>query len=153
MITKEYILQCSQAKQIQEMWKLKARDYIYQKKNKQIYLITNIERKIVFYINIKDGEESWCHEDNFKQYFIYLLTQEQLWEKIKEIYFTENTELMIRNDLKRDIYSVSIYTEIDDNIHTENSEGKIVKECLLKLIMKEYCKSWTGKKWAKSNEK
>ena len=60
---------------------------------------------------------------------------------------------MIRNDLKRDIYSVSIYTEIDDNIHTENSEGRIVKECLLKLMMKEYCKSWTGEKWVKSNEK
>jgi hypothetical protein len=50
------------------------------------------------------------------------------------------------------MYSASIYAEIDDNIHTESVEGKTVKECLLKLIMKEYCKTWQGEKWVKTNE-
>jgi len=131
LITDNYVKQCEQAEEIQEAWKPKLGDWFYSKKIDDAVIIlgfTKESRKIV-----DEG--------------IYLPTLEQLWEKIKEIYFTENTELMIRNDLKRDIYSASIYTEIDDNINTENVEGKTVKECLLKLIMKEYCKIWTGEKW------
>lgn len=128
MITKNFINQCEQAEEIQKAWKPKTRDLIQRKqtvlKNKQIYLITNIDREIVFYINIKDGEESWCHKDNFKDEFLYLPTLEQLFEMIQK--YKRNEAFFF--DFKLDM-----------------------KESLLKEIMKEkYNKIWTGEKWVKA---
>jgi len=77
---------------------------------------------------------------------------EQLWKIIKEQHFTENeadmiTDLTITNDLKKGIYRVSTYADIDDIIYTRKVEGETLKECFLKLIMIEYSKVWTGEKW------
>ena len=140
MITKNFIKQCGGAEEIQKGWKpIDGDKFIYEGDSSQ-----------EIFIYKKESNEPSI--DVLHKILIWLPTQEQLWEKIKEIYFTENSELMIRNDLRRDMYFASIYTEIDDNIHTEDSEGRTVKECLLKLIMKEYCKIWTGEKWVVANE-
>jgi hypothetical protein len=139
MITKNYIKQCEQAEEIQKAWKPKTRDLIQRRqtvlKNKQIYLITNIDREIVFYINIKDGEESWCHKDNFKDEFLYIPTQEQLQEMI---------------DLSgwHNILVALIYWYQDANIKEKDINS--LNELWLAFVMHEkYNKIWTGKKWVK----
>ena len=138
MITKNYIKMCEQAEEIQREWKPKQFDCYYSKALKHKFIIDTLDQ-----INIIEK-----YIDNYT----WLLTQEQLWKEILELHFTENTELTIRNgsDLKPDIFQVSTYTEIDDNIISENVRGNTIKECFLKLLMKEYCKVWTGEKWVKA---
>jgi len=157
MITDNYIKMCEQAEEIQKAWEPKAGDYTQLKNNRQIYLISSVEKskdkkKVVFYTNIINGNDSWCYLEFFKDNFIYLPTLEQLWKEVEEQHFTENTDLTIGNNLKTDMYYVSTYTDIDDNIYTRKAEGKTLKECLLKLIMIEHCKAWTGEKWVKADD-
>ena len=131
MITELFIKQCEQAEEIQEEWKPAVNHWCYEIRTKRIHIFTVADAML----------------DNPKIYFKWLPTLEQLWEEIEKEHFTEGTDLTISNNLKTDMYSVNIYTEIDDSIYTRKSEGKTLKECLLKLIMIEYNKYWTGKKW------
>jgi len=165
MITKNYIEMAEQAEEIQKAWKPKAGDYIYLKKNKQIYLISSVEKayvgavKVIFYTNIKNGNDSWCYENKFKDYFIYIPTQEQLLEGI----MNSDCYALKISDTKycqNENFGIKIFKQFGHyNIMLENSPSEFaynwitwkedsLNECLLDVYMfRLYYKYWHNEKW------
>jgi len=132
IITKNYISMCEQTKQLQKKWKPKAGDYVQLIKNKQIYLVSSVEKskdkkKVVFYTNIINGNDSWCYLEFFKNNFIWLPTQEQLWDML------EGTVLKKLDNFIANL-TITVY--------------ETVQEYLLNHVMEHnYGKMWLNKKW------
>ena len=142
---------CEQTKQLQKKWKPKAGDYVQLIKNKQIYLVSSVEKskdkkKVVFYTNIINGNDSWCYLEFFKDNFVYLPTQEQLQEMVKDILFLIQGSFI-------DLYMSASTGHRDSHIICR--KAKSMNELWLMCVMHEkYQKIWTGEIWeeVKTNE-
>jgi len=125
MITENYIKMCEKAEEIQKEWK------------KKRYDIITYNKKI-----------SRCNDTSYweiRKDLIYLPTQEQLQEMIKENYLAEFGMVF------------KLWNWIDKGIHhgTMNFNIKEITltELWLAFVMHEkWNKFWTGEKWVKGNE-
>ena len=142
MITDNYIKikMCEQAEEIQKDWKPKAGDYVQLNKNKQIYLVSSVEKskdkkKVVFYTNIINGNDSWCYLEFFKDNFVYLPTQEQLQEMSGIPWW--------RFDKRCDGVRCCLLEDPLNNIEIRTKEEAGI--CV--VMEKKYNKIWTGEKW------
>jgi len=139
MTTDNFINQCEQAEEIQKAWKPKAGDYVQLNKNRQIYLISSVEKskdkkKVVFYTNIINGNDSWCYIEFFKDNFIYLPTQEQLQEMSGLSWWRFDERC---NEIRRCM--------LEDPL--SEIEVKTKEEAGICVLMEKYNKIWTGEKW------
>ena len=156
MITKNFIKQCEQAEEIQKAWEPKAGDYTQLKNNRQIYLISSVEKskdkkKVVFYTNIINGNDSWCYLEFFKDNFTYLPTQERMQEML-------NSERCM-NDLRFEykiealLYHLSEFISIKNGRYNLSKSNDSFEQLWLAFVMKEkYHKIWTGEKWVKADD-
>ena len=149
MITKDYIKQCEQAKQLQKKWKPKVGDYVWRKYNffgeeidSQIWSKDNMEEIIIltyasdidgYFSATKDGETRIfnSHNEAHKKTCIWLPTQEQLQEMIKTDPWHNLLADFFFWHLYVDVFKIDSYNEL-----------------WLAFVMKEkYNKIWTGEKW------
>ena len=157
MITENYIKMCEQAEEIQKAWVPKAGDYVQLNKNKQIYLVSSVEKskdkkKVVFYTNIINGNDSWCYIEFFKDNFIWLPTQEQLFEML-DVKNGKDLDLLIRK-ISYYEYRETNYFGCDVSyqkwcgIDNKYKYCDSINEMLLVMVYDlKYNKIWTGKKW------
>jgi len=153
MITENYIKMCEQAEEIQKAWEPKAGDYVQLKNNRQIYLISSVEKskdkkKVVFYTNIINGNDSWCYIEFFKDNFVYLPTQEQLQEMIIPILRRKFKDFW---DMERiNIWMIQHFINFMHDIDYLDT----LNELWLAFVMYEkYNKIWTGEKWEEEKPK
>jgi len=145
MITKNYIRMCEKAKQIQKLWIPGLGDICINKTDNEEVMIVASRGKIAdkeykfVYLGIggREQRDYWHKKDQL----IWLPTQGQLQEmiNIREYWFS----IMFKE-------GKFIFTYLYDinNKNYQSFKGNSIKECLLKLIMKEkYNKIWTGNDW------
>ena len=144
---------CEANEEIQKVWIPKAGDYVQLKKNRQIYLISSVEKskdkkKVVFYTNIINGNDSWCYIEFFKDNFIWLPTLEQLFEIWSYLCNTNNKAHP--NYLAGDHLPTQFFYRIHKELTRTNIGIWFDKAVCLEIIMRDfYKKVWTGEKWEK----
>jgi len=130
MITDNYIRMCDKAKQLQRAWKPKDWDrFVYRDSEEMdimMYLEKEYNRKEMIIIN---------------GVYIWLPTQEQLQEIVKDILFLIQGSFI-------DLYMSASTGHRDSHIICR--KAKSMNELWLMCVMYEkYHKIWTGEKWVK----
>lgn len=142
MITENFIKQCEKAEEIQKKWRVPFKSYVgdlYWKGTK--YLM--IPEACLFVTEIMFEP---------KDDFIYLPTQEQLWEKVWLILEKYPAiAYVFKIERHETIISFNVGKYIDEGYKKIYSSNTI-QECLLQFIYNEkYNKIWTGKDWIKED--
>ncbi len=140
MITKNYIKMCEQAEEIQKEWGCKKGDWIkYQNEIivlKQGHLNLEIlEKDYELYVHRINQDDGLVYDEK-GNYFIWLPTQEQLQEMVKDSWADPSI-------LLAEFYGwqVFIYPKFKDESITERWLAFVMKE--------KYSKIWTGEEWIK----
>lgn len=128
MITELFIKQCEQAEEIQKLWKTENGDWVYWKVTKSIKIITD-----------------HFFTESFKD-FIWLPTQEQLQEILKDVSFH------IWGDFDH-LYITSAVDYHRRNAYQINDVNSM-NELWLAFVMHEcYNKVWLKGRWVKSENR
>jgi len=121
---------CEQAEEIQKAWRQENGDWVFWKVTKSIKIVT----------------------DHFEtpdlKYFIWLPTQEQLWEKIwkieKTCTFAHSFDI---SQCDKNIIYLVVRSISNESGYMSEYCGDTIQECLLQYIYEtEYSKIWTGEK-------
>jgi len=141
MVTDNYILMCEQAKQLQNAWEPKDWDIFVYRDDKEMDIQMYMEGEY-------NRKEMWIVDG----IYIWLPTQEQLWEEVWNI-VEASPSIAFTFKITKCLTVIALYIGeyIEGEGHERVYSGNDVKECLLKFIYKDkYHKIWAGEKWGES---